>query len=134
MEKKNDGVLYAVYGTLRNGFGNNRLLQNDYVEYMGEERTAPNYKMVSLGGFPGVIPNGEQSILIEVFKVKSPVVERNLDSLEGYPRFYQKMEIETQWGIANMYILSEEQYGKHKIVEGGDWKQFINEKRTSYVS
>lgn len=120
------GVLYAVYGTLRRGFGNYKWhLNNEHCEFLGEQRTAPEFKMISLGGFPGVIPGGSQEVTIEVFRVNSKEVERGLDSLEGYPSFYQKMQVETKWGLANMYILSEARYGKGNIIESGDWKTHI---------
>lgn len=123
---KEKGVLYAVYGTLRRGFGNYTwCLKNEHCTFLGEQRTAPKFKMVSLGGFPGVIPGGNQEVTIEVFSVNSKDVERSLDNLEGYPSFYQKMKVETEWGLANMYILSEDRYGKAPLVESGDWKQHI---------
>jgi gamma-glutamylcyclotransferase (GGCT)/AIG2-like uncharacterized protein YtfP len=119
------GALYAVYGTLRHGFGNwSRLLNNEHCEYLGEQRTEPKYKMVSLGAFPGVILGGNQEVTIEVFRVNSPDVELRLDWLEGYPSFYQKTTIDTKWGKADMYILSEERYGNNQIVPSGDWKEY----------
>ena len=122
------GNLYAVYGTLRKGFGNyNRLLNNEHCEYLGTQRTDPNFTMVSLGGFPGVIPSGKKEVTIEVFRVNQPRIDKQLDFLEGYPSFYQKMKIQTQWGEADMYILSEDYLGK-KEVESGDWKEFIQGK------
>ena len=122
------GNLYAVYGTLRKGFGNyNRLLNNEHCEYLGTQRTDPNFTMVSLGGFPVVIPSGKKEVTIEVFRVNQPRIDKQLDFLEGYPSFYQKMKIQTQWGEADMYILSEDYLGK-KEVESGDWKEFIQGK------
>lgn len=126
--KEPNGVLFAVYGTLRQNHGNNRLLRNQYSEYLGTERTTPNYKMVSLGGFPGVIENGNQQITIEVFRVTHPEVEANLDALEGYPHFYGRTTIETQWGTANMYVLDENRYGSRPIVVSGDWNEYIGKK------
>jgi len=130
MEQSQDpqGPLYAVYGTLRQGFGNyQRLLNNEFCTYLGTERTEPNFHMVSLGGFPGVIPGGNQAITIEVFQVNSPKVEQGLDWLEGYPSFYGKMEIKTKWGMANMYILDESYLGR-TIVPSGDWAEHIGRK------
>jgi gamma-glutamylcyclotransferase (GGCT)/AIG2-like uncharacterized protein YtfP len=127
--KEPQAPLYAVYGTLRRGFGNNRLLNNQHCEYLGTMRTPPTFKMVSLGGFPGVIPNtGEQEVTVEIFRVNDNSVERRLDQLEGYPNFYQKTTIDTQWGKANMYILSDEEYGHLSRVESGDWKSYVQER------
>lgn len=124
--KDPQGPLYAVYGTLRKGFGNyKRLLDNEHCVYLGTERTKPNFTMVSLGGFPGVIPTGNQEITIEVFRVNSPKVEQQLDWLEGYPRFYGKTVIDTQWGKANMYTLDEKSIN-YPPVPTGDWAVHIN--------
>lgn len=130
MEKSQDpqAPLYAVYGTLRKGFGNyERLLNNKSCTYLGTQKTLPEFKMVSLRGFPGVIPGGDRSVVIEVFKVKSKDVEQRLDWLEGFPSFYQKMKVQTEWGEANMYIL-DERYIDYPLVESGDWAEFIGKK------
>lgn len=123
--------LYAVYGTLRKGHGNHRLLNNEFCTLLGTTKTAPKFKMVSLGGFPGVIPDGggEQAVTIEVYEVNHPEVEQRLDWLEGYPSFYNKMEIDTEFGKADMYILDEARYGSRPIVESGDWNQFVEQNR-----
>jgi gamma-glutamylcyclotransferase (GGCT)/AIG2-like uncharacterized protein YtfP len=139
MEKANSkeptGALYAVYGTLRKGYGNhNRLLNNKYCEYLGTTKTKPEFKMVSLGGFPGVIPGGKQEVVIEVYRVNSPQVEQQLNWLEGHRgkgnpnNFYDITEIETHWGIANMYTLTEEEYGTKNIIKSGDWSSYIKER------
>lgn len=130
-QKEPQGKLYAVYGTLRQGFGNyKRLLDNKDCTYLGTQRTSADFKMVSLGGFPGVIPGGDQEVTIEVFQVNNPQIEKSLDYLEGYPRFYQKMTIKTNWGKADMYILSEEEYGHLTIVKSGDWSDYVKQKRS----
>lgn len=131
MERTQDpqGALYAVYGTLRQGFGNNRLLQNKYSEYLGTQRLEAPFRMVSMGGFPGMIATDMahcHNITIEVFRVSSPDVEQSLDWLEGYPGWYDKQTIETQWGTAFIYTQTEEQVGHRPAVESGDWKEFVN--------
>lgn len=119
--------LFAVYGTLRNGFGNHHILNNTFCEFLGLFITKPEFKMVSLGGFPGVIIDApkeqlNQSIITEIYQVNHTAIEERLDRLEGYPEFYQKTKIKTPWGEAYMYILSEKKYGKFPIVTSGDWK------------
>lgn len=124
------GVLYAVYGTLRQGFGNNRLLQNEHSQYLGTQTLEAPFRMVAMGGFPGMIYTGADTpwnrITIEVFRVSNPGVEKRLDMLEGYPGWYDKQTIETEWGTAFIYTQTEAQVGKNPPVESGDWKQYIN--------
>ena len=122
--------LYAVYGTLRNGFGNNRLLQNKFSTLIGIQTLSAPFRMVSMGGFPGMIhtPGKESTITIEVYEVASKDVERSLDRLEGYPGWYDKQTIETQWGTAFIYTQTEEQVGTNPPVKSGDWVEYITSK------
>lgn len=108
----------AVYGTLRKGFGNHSLLANKDTEYLGRCKTEPKFTMKSLGMFPGVYENGGTSITVEVYKINDDVFKR-VDGLEGFPTFYDRQEINTEFGKAWMYFLK----GKtnHPIVTSGDW-------------
>jgi gamma-glutamylcyclotransferase (GGCT)/AIG2-like uncharacterized protein YtfP len=123
------GKLFAVYGTLRQGFGNHRLLDNEHCEFLGKDITKPELTMISLGGFPGVLPKGSDSIVIEVYRVNSSQVEQQLNWLEGHKgkdhpsNFYNVTEIETKYGTANMYILDNEQYDGRQKVASGDWQK-----------
>lgn len=115
--------IVAVYGTLRQGHGNHRLLDNDDVEYLGSWRTEnAAWRMVSLGGFPAVVP-GEGNISVEVYKVSQPVLQ-SLDTLEGYPHLYQKTRLETPHGRATMYVMSREAVQHTEHIESGDWNDF----------
>ena len=122
MEKK----LYAVYGTLKKGFGNHRILENNDLVFEGSVNIP--YYMVSLGGFPGLIKDDKDNpIHIEVYEVTDEETERRLDRLEGYPSFYNKDMIETPVGEAHIYFLERSGYGDNGLVESGNWE------RSSYV-
>ena len=108
-----------VYGTLKMGFGNHRLLENS--ELLGEETTDPRYTMVSLGGFPGVLKGGNTKIHGEVYAVNE-LTMKHLDRLEGYPNFYNRKTIETKYGDAWIYYLPRDQYLGYCKVEDGVWK------------
>ena len=91
-----------VYGTLRVGEGNyKRLLANkEGANYLGED-IIEDFTMVHLGGFPALVKNediGPNSLQLpvkgDVFEVDDEVMQ-NLDWLEGYPSFYDRMEVET---------------------------------------
>lgn len=115
------GTQVAVYGSLRQGFGNHVLLEDEEnVFFCGEDDTAPEYTMRSLGGFPGIYEGGDTSIKIEVYTVSNKVFQR-LDMLEGYPRFYDRKMIDTKYGQAWIYFLKD--YGNDRpVVESGDWR------------
>ena len=68
-----------VYGTLKRGHGNHRLLEG--CPHVGDT-TLTGYDMYSLGGFPG-IKDGEGLIEVETYEI-NPLVLKLLDGLEGY--------------------------------------------------
>jgi len=72
----------AVYGTLRKGMGNHRLLQGaeHKLDYKLHE-----HAMYCLGGIPGVkyTGNPEHTVNVEVYHVTPDILQR-LDRLEGY--------------------------------------------------
>lgn len=122
MDKK---ILVAVYGSLRQGLHNHRLLESS--NYLGDFNTEPIYSLYSLGSFPGLKENGNTSIVMEVYEV-TEAVARNVDSLEGYTpggnnTFYDKISIETPWGTASVYTYVNE-LPQSSLVESGDWKEF----------
>jgi gamma-glutamylcyclotransferase (GGCT)/AIG2-like uncharacterized protein YtfP len=120
--------LVAVYGTLRQGFGNNCVLGDS--EKLGLTALAPEWEMFSLGGFPGV-RQGDKSVLVEVYRVTEESIAQSLDWLEGFREqdadfnFYNKATISTKFGDAEMYILEGAEYDGHELIGCGDWHEHI---------
>ncbi|MFW6225395.1 MAG: gamma-glutamylcyclotransferase family protein [bacterium] len=115
-----------VYGTLLSGEGNWQYYLRD-SKLLGEETLKGNFTMVSLGGFPGVIPSGEGVVKGEVYEVDD-LTYRQIEMLEGYDEnpkytFYSKMKVNTKFGEADMYILDEKSLN-YPIIETGDWKNY----------
>jgi len=112
-------MLVFVYGTLKKGHGNHRLLTN--AKFIKTAETMPKYTMFDTGGFPAVIPVGNTSIKGEIYEVTQDEA-RSLDSLEGYPSMYDREETPllgeemTPW----MYLW---QYSTNRmpIKENGVW-------------
>lgn len=131
MSKKN---LIAVYGSLRKGLGNHRLLEN--ANYLGEFKSEPIYNLHSLGGFPGLKNGGNTAVVMEVYEVDEPTARR-VDQLEGYDpnsndnTFYDKEMIETPYGEAGVYLYVRN-LEPESIVESGDWRQFREQKMKSF--
>ena len=71
-----------VYGTLKRGYGNHRLLED--AVFAGEAVTAPKYRMFDAGAFPYMVVDEDSGIPIhgEVYVITPEILER-LDSLEG---------------------------------------------------
>lgn len=116
--------LVAVYGSLRAGLGNHRLLTKATL-VVPSQRVA-GFDMYSMGGFP-FITHGSGEITIEVYAVTEPEM-RSLDRLEGYPSFYNRELIETQAGLAWIYFIDGENTSRYQPVPSGDWFEFYKEK------
>ena len=88
--------LLFVYGTLKKGFGNHRvlydgsapptLLSSNAYTYDTKWDIIPNGPRG--GGFPYLIP-GDYSVMGELYLVNDKVF-RQCDGLEGYPNFYDR--------------------------------------------
>ncbi len=114
-----------VYGTLMRGYGNNRLIQNG--TFVKEGRTLPNFTMVSLGGFPGLLEQGQDAVVGEVWDVDDSTLKM-CDRLEGHPTWYRRTPIELEDGEkVEVYIYlkasAKEAGGR---VSSGDWREHTN--------
>lgn len=113
----------AVYGSLRKGFGNHRLINQEPLST--ETLNVPFY-MVSLGAFPALIPCPyDTPITVEVYDVDDITFSR-LDMLEGYPDFYNRSKVETSKGNAWLYHF--ETGGTHYsngVVKSGNWDEYV---------
>jgi len=105
------------------GFGNNRLLSDSRL--VSTEIVNIPWRMVSLGGFPGLVPSKKENhdIVIEIYEVDDSTYQR-VEYLEGYPSFYQKASIPSTEGDVEIYVLEAPRYAKNETVENGDWVKF----------
>lgn len=123
-----------VYGSLMQGFHNHHRL--DGSEFLGRARTVTGgFRMLSLGSFPGLICyEGGGHVMGEVYEVTAEVL-KDLDRLEGYPRFYtrqqvavrrtdgdpQAAEVTKAW----VYTLADpKSYDDQFMVPDNDWRAF----------
>jgi gamma-glutamylcyclotransferase (GGCT)/AIG2-like uncharacterized protein YtfP len=107
----------CVYGSLKRGFGNNRLLQSaTFVSPCTFKGT-----MYSMGGFPAVSLHGDTDIAGEIFEVDEATLHR-CDQLEGHPDWYLRQKIETSSGPAWVYTQdADQQLSNLPIVKSGEW-------------
>lgn len=82
--------LIFVYGTLKQGHGNHRLIHDQKFKGIGVSEE--NFQMYSLGGFPGVVA-GSKEIVGELYEVDDLAFER-CDRLEGHPHFYKREQVQ----------------------------------------
>ncbi len=119
MENK---IKVVVYGSLKSGYGNHQHHLGNAIRLKDCE-TLPQYSLFSLGSFPGVIKGGRTSVQLEMYEVDEEQL-RGLDGLEGNGSFYTREVIETSEGEAWIYLLPEERYKDHPVIEDGIWRKY----------
>lgn len=107
-----------VYGTLMVHETNHHYLRA--ATYLGRVRTAPRYRLFSLGSYPVLCLHGRQRVCGEVYRVSTATL-RQLDRLEEYPHYYQRTKIPTAFGPAWLYFQVQPPVGARAIASG-DWR------------
>ena len=112
----------AVYGTLRKGYGNHRLLRA--AKPLGNALVT-GYAMHSLGGFPAITP-GVGTVTVELFEVDDQALTA-CDHLEGHPNWYARTPATTTTGKAcEIYVMPasklDGRLGHNTLIASGDWK------------
>jgi len=119
-----------VYGTLLHGYGNWSWALQDQT-FVCEAETKPEYTMLHLGGFPGIIEGGETGIKGEVYEVSD---ERllELNNLEGADLddpergMYRRESIVLSDGqevLTYIYNVDNSWRTCDRIVESGSWRE-----------
>ena len=102
-----------VYGSLKQGFHNHIWMEEIGAKYLGKCSTEKIFDMISMyDSYPGLI-NGEYGIIGELYEIDSMDIY-HLDTLEGYPNYYDRKVINVKMdnGVeykAICYILSDEE-------------------------
>lgn len=83
-----------VYGTLKRGYGNHRILERSDVIFIGNAKTHGTFDMIN-SGFPVLVPNDNGlPVKGEVYDIgDNKEVLARLDSLEGEGVMYDRREI-----------------------------------------
>ncbi|HET9929355.1 MAG TPA: gamma-glutamylcyclotransferase family protein [Polyangiaceae bacterium] len=90
-----------VYGSLKRGFANHRVLRN--ADFLGECRTAPHYRLFDLGAYPALATDGALSITGELYSY--PVEHfSELDAFEG-PAYRRGTVALSDGSTAEAYLL-----------------------------
>ncbi len=115
--------MLAVYGTLRKGFRNHRLLSGSKLVWRGFAEIP--YEMV-VGGdcIPYLIPSEElHKVFLEVYEVPSDVL-KTLDSFEDVPREYVRVRVYVHpIGFAWIYV-ARRLPENFEVVECGDYATY----------
>lgn len=91
-----------VYGTLKSGYGNNRILVQGGATLVEENKTLPGYRLWDCG-FPVAQEDEDSQITGEIWDIGNPEKEdrsritlERLDALEGEGRMYNRVRIEKE--------------------------------------
>lgn len=88
--------LVAVYGTLKAGKANHRLMQGIDTEYVGAGLTVNKYAMQN-HGVPYVFKHrSRDQIAVEVYRVPEELDRADIDALEGHPTHYKRELIDVE--------------------------------------
>ena len=123
-ENKN---LIAVYGTLRKGQGNHKLIKDS--KYLGSFESKPIFNMYSVNdAFPALRLGGITSVLFEVYEVDFNTLKK-VDGLEGYVKdgknnLYDRKCMYTPYGEAYFYTYEAIPTGLKKITSG-NWVEYL---------
>ncbi len=90
-----------VYGSLKKGFYNHKLLKDEGAIFIDNFISEPIYSMYSLGWYPAVVEGGDTPIFGEVYEIGDFT---KLDKLEGHPKWYRRELIKTHVGDSWMYL------------------------------
>lgn len=82
--------LLFVYGSLKRGFSNHRLLSG--ASFVGDCRTARRYRLLVLGTYPALATEGDQQIQGELYLVNARTLS-HLDAFEGEAYFRGSVEL-----------------------------------------
>lgn len=128
-EVKVYGPKVFVYGTLKKGHGNHRLLRGS--QQLGRCYVEGPFKLHDLGAFPAVVRAEEVGrVFGEVYLINTEVLA-SLDLLEGYPTFYTREKVATPHGKAWMYYLNPRSMRHDQRlpeIEGGVWRPSVDER------
>ena len=113
---------FAVYGTLRKGFGNHHYLEG--ATFVGKGVTKDKYTLRARG-IPFVGKTPRHNVTVEVYDVSDERMIRDIDALEGHPQWYKREEIPVilQDGsevMAWLYFME----SNAQLVEDGDYETY----------
>lgn len=111
-------TLLFVYGTLKRGLKNHFRMNN--ARFVGTACTAPRFRLLHLGGFPGLIRDAQNgySVTGELWSVPDDTLQA-LDEFEG-KHVFERQSVELSDGAsADAYIFLRAQGGERDC--GSTW-------------
>lgn len=117
--------LVFVYGTLLRGLRNHHLLAG--ARFVRADATVGRFTLLDFDRYPAVVPEPRHPIVGELYEVDEGTLAA-LDALEGYPRWYDRVQVALRAGDASerawMYVFNhppEAEGVAYAVVDGGSW-------------
>lgn len=114
--------LYAFYGSLRRGMSNYHQFRHGLTFLY--DHVLQGYRLYKLDYYPYAVrsADGQGDLMVEVFKIIDPTVEKAIHDLElGVGYYYDEVTIR---GMATGIYLFDKA-GNEPLVKGGDWVKFF---------
>ena len=108
-----------VYGSLKKGFDNHKLLQK-YAKRVGKASTVSKFAMYEddFGNYPYLVKEPITKVIGELYEIKRKELLDKIDEFEGAPEYYKrkKIKVKTHKGVhlAFVYIRENEEIPKGK--------------------
>ena len=113
---------YAFYGSLRRGMRNYQNFESS-LGFLFQEIIS-GFQLYALEKYPYAVKTDSASdlMVVEVFKVINPEVEKSIHALELSVGYYYD-EIKIREGNVGIYLFKKT--GTEPLVKSGDWVQFF---------
>lgn len=110
-----------VYGSLLRGEEHHPWLRG--ATFRGLAATEPRFTLYDLGAFPGMVAQGDYSVVGELYDVDATLLA-SLDELEQHPGVYFRSPVPLVGGDnAQAYLLTPSQVQGCIPIKTGDWRQ-----------
>jgi gamma-glutamylcyclotransferase (GGCT)/AIG2-like uncharacterized protein YtfP len=111
-----------VYGTLLRGERNHGYLEG--CAFLRETATQPGFRLVDLGGYPGMVKAAGGCVAGELYRVSAPALAA-IDELEQHPVVYWRTEVRlVDRRTVQTYLLHPERARGRPPVPEGDWRSY----------
>ena len=123
----------AVYGSLLSELHNHLVIEGAPLIGTGNISTEENLNMVSLGYYPALVEDTstESAPVVEVYQIDAERRIHSLDTLEGFPRYYNRRVCKVQLTSgeevqACVYFMEKPSLlEEREIVPDSDWRKFL---------
>jgi gamma-glutamylcyclotransferase (GGCT)/AIG2-like uncharacterized protein YtfP len=116
-----DSLLLFVYGTLKRGEKNHHAMED--AIYLGDIQTSPDYLLVDLGPYPGMVEKQQEGFSVqgELFEIPYKL-KIELDKIEDAPFLFNLELITLADGSKAFAYLYKQSILEARMLSDGVWK------------